>query len=129
MTGYQADLFGGPDTPVNPQPARAPRTAAERRAAGLPSPDQARTARQHAQAAAGIHPLTRGRVHPDAPGDPLDKHAEGLRCGSCAHLFRNHRGYLKCGFGDGVRAARSADADVRTWWPACPDHQPEKGQQ
>jgi hypothetical protein len=53
-----------------------------------PAPDPAEklsygrrlTRRQRAQLAAGVHPLTRGPLHPDAaPAEPRD--APGLRCG------------------------------------------------
>lgn len=83
------------------------------------------TARQADQIAHGIHPLTGGRLHPQAaPGEPRD--APGRRCGNCAH--RRVGEYPKCFYGfDGRRAPRATRGpatDCRAWWPACPQHQP-----
>jgi hypothetical protein len=81
------------------------------------SRDRARTLRQKAHAAQGIHPLTKQRVHPDP----------ARSCGNCAFRklinWRN-RDYPKCTLGDAMpRANHSAASDCRAWWPACPDHE------
>lgn len=62
------------------------------------------------------------RLHPEA-APAGDTAAPGRRCGTCAHLTRNGWGYLKCGFGDGVRTSHGAGTDVRRFWPACVDHE------
>ncbi|HXG03241.1 MAG TPA: hypothetical protein VNO23_07530 [Candidatus Binatia bacterium] len=91
------------------------------------SHDVRRTKRQKALLAAGKHPLSAVlsrslRLHAEAaPHD--DRRAEGRRCDSCAFLAKNGWGYLKCTFGDGLRASHSEASDVRRWWPACVDHQ------
>lgn len=81
------------------------------------SADRRRTLRQHADAAKGIHPLTRRRTHEDA----------ARTCGNCRfrQLVRWHnRSYPKCAFGDGwPRATHSGASDVRAWWPGCGDHE------
>jgi hypothetical protein len=109
MTDTQVGLFGEPSR-TQPGPVL--------------SAGQRLTARQHAAAAAAVHPLTHGRIHPDAPRDATDRTAPGLRCGTCRHRARSHRDYPKCWFGDGIRTSHGTATDVRAWWPACPDHQP-----
>lgn len=98
---------------------------------------------------AGVHPLTlRGmntiRLHPDAPADPFDRAAPGLRCGHCA--YREPGEWPSCTIGrrevpnratdelarrlyptvtePGPRESRSEATDCRAWWPACYDYQP-----
>lgn len=105
------------------------------------SPDRRRTARQHAAAAAGVHPLAlvfgpAVRVHPDPD----------RRCGNCQHRGTAGRArYPKCLFGyqrtelparhwrrrhgathevSMPRVTSGAATDVRAWWPGCTDHQP-----
>lgn len=103
------------------------------------SPGRRLTLRQAEMIEDGIHPLTRGALHPlasqrrdaDAPRD------EPFTCGSC--LFRKsekyHNGtYAKCWLPNpkvGADAPQSriydrvthgAASDVRAWWPACPDY-------
>ncbi len=99
------------------------------------SADRRRTLRQSESLAAGRHPLTGGRLHPQAaPAD--DRQAEGRRCGNCRFRSLIHtngnRQWPKCLFGaehptDTVRGRRprvtsGAGSDVRRWWPGCADH-------
>ncbi|HZN76071.1 MAG TPA: hypothetical protein VFC00_30945 [Micromonosporaceae bacterium] len=62
------------------------------------SADRRRTLRQATALAAGRHPLTRGRLHPDAaPHD--DRQAPGARCGTCRFrevIGYHNRSYGKC---------------------------------
>jgi hypothetical protein len=81
-----------------------------------PGADGRRTLRQADVLATGYHPVSRLKLHPDAP--PVeDRAAPGPRCGDCAHLFRKVMGstYLKCG----PNATGGAATDLRAWWPAC----------
>jgi hypothetical protein len=79
------------------------------------SADRRRTARQYAQAAAGIHPLTGSRADPDPTHS----------CGNC--YFRRPggpRGYPKCWYRPGetgplARITGGPATDVRAWWPGC----------
>ncbi len=100
---------------------------------------QIRIERQGQALAAGWHPLAltsayRLRLHPDAaPAD--DRTAPGRRCGTCRFrvLTSGHaRSYPKCRYpdpdtwpgGDGWPRETDGDGtDVRSWWPACTDHQ------
>jgi hypothetical protein len=114
------------------------------------SADRRRTLRQAANVAAGIHPLTKGALHPlasrhrdaDSPKD------DPYTCGTCwfREVLRYHdRSFPKCCLPgpervyrkgeDGEwrwetndhgapRATHSAASDVRAWWPACPDYSP-----
>jgi hypothetical protein len=106
--------------------------AAPRPDAGL-SAGRRLTLRQAADLAAGRHPLTRGALHPDA-APAADRTAAGHRCGGCR--FRAPTGatraYPKCLFGwsgnawdDPPRRTSGAATDVRGWWPACQDFQPQ----
>ena len=66
------------------------------------------TARQHADVAAGRHPLTRGRALPELG-----------TCGDCRfrELIGWHdRAYPKCQVGP---RSHGPATDVRAWWPAC----------
>lgn len=113
------------------------------------SADRRRTQRQAHAIGAGVHPLALALdyhlgLHRDAPRTRED--APGPRCGDCRfrHLFEHHnRTYPKCTHGahliqgrkwDGSgtyeyleypRSSNGAGTDVRAWWPACPDHEPE----
>jgi hypothetical protein len=90
---------------------------------------------------AGIHPLTRGKLHPLASThrDSSAPKDDPFTCGSC--YFRrvekyHDRSYPKCWLpspaasADGSRAqvyrrvTNSETSDVRAWWPACPDYSP-----
>ncbi|TAK89366.1 MAG: hypothetical protein EPO06_11935 [Burkholderiaceae bacterium] len=97
------------------------------------STDQKRRRRQAEQLAAGVHPLTGGRLHPDA-APAGDRQAAGLRCGGCKHRqLLNHdtaKTYPKCYRGavrdDAGRlrkgtaiVTRGAATDVPAWWSAC----------
>lgn len=78
--------------------------------------DARRTLRQVEILATGYHPVSRLKLHPDAP--PVeDRTAEGPRCGNCSHLFRKVMGstYLKCG----QNTTGGPATDLRAWWPAC----------
>jgi len=113
------------------------------------SADRRRTLRQAAYVAAGIHPLTKGRLHPLASRnrDADSPKSDPYTCGSC--YFRivdkyHDRSYPKCWLPGPVRAYRkgrdgewrwetiegaprathSAASDVRAWWPACEQYVP-----
>lgn len=91
--------------------------AAATAAAAHLSPDRRRTARQHADIAAGRHPLTREPTRPDLG-----------TCGDCAHRVQmRHNGgtYPKCDRDDGRLITSGAGSDVRAHWPACPHHTPK----
>lgn len=109
-------LFPGYDPPeVAPGPAL--------------SAGQRITLRQQAGIAVGIHPLTKGPLHPLASRhrDASAPKDDPFTCGSCyfrAVLPYHNGGYPKCLFGDGRRVAHSQQSDVRAWWPACPDYSP-----
>lgn len=99
------------------------------------------TLRQAEQIANGVHPLTRGPLHPltsrhrdaDAPK------ADPFTCGSClfrkSEKYHNHS-YAKCWLPNPLAGADAPSAriydrvthgpasDVRAWWPACPDYSP-----
>ncbi len=106
------------------------------------------TLRQAEMVADGIHPLTRGQLHPLASQhrDASAPKDDPFTCGSCrfraVERYHNYtypkcllpgpvRAYVKRGDGwrwetvDGApRATHSAASDVRAWWPACPDYSP-----
>lgn len=104
------------------------------------SADQRRTLRQAEDVAAGIHPLTGGRLHPLASRhrDAASPKRDPFTCGSChwREVLRYHgKAYPKCvnpgamGADDYERfgpptVTHSAATDVRAWWPACPDYTP-----
>jgi hypothetical protein len=76
-----------------------------------PSTDRKRTLRQHADIAAGRHPLTRG---------PIERNGE--TCGTCVHRIRvsvHGRNWPKCDQQGRRFVTRSATTDVRAFWPAC----------
>jgi len=109
------------------------------------------TLRQAEMVADGIHPLTRGPLHPLASRnrDASAPKGDPFTCGSC--YFRkvaqyHDRAYPKCCLpgpvrvyrkgkdgwrwetvGGAPRATHSATSDVRAWWPACPDYSPGDG--
>ena len=104
------------------------------------SAGQRLTLRQAQNVADGIHPLTRGRLHPLASRarDAASPKSDPFACGSC--YFRevwsyHNRSYAKCMF-SGSRGADEVEklgyprvshgpaTDVRAWWPACPDYSP-----
>jgi hypothetical protein len=111
------------------------------------SADRRRTIRQTEAIARREHPLSLAlgwtlKLHDDAP---VDRDTSGPRCGSCVFRvldeYRN-RTYPKCTADarpvtrrkfDGTeyqateypRVSNGAGTDVRAWWPACPDYQPE----
>ncbi|MEV8439236.1 hypothetical protein AB0425_17815 [Actinosynnema sp. NPDC051121] len=112
-----------------PAPSPRPKLSATRR----------RTQRQAEHLAAGLHPLSVAlrvliKLHPDAPS-ATDRTAAGPRCGACR--FRvvqfgrpTSRAYPKCSYDKErgwPRASGGAGTDVRAWWPACADYQPEEG--
>ena len=104
------------------------------------SAGQRLTKRQAENVAAGIHPLTRGPLHPLASKhrDAASPKSDPFTCGSC--YFRevwgyHNRSYAKCMFSgsrgaDEVeklgypRVSHGATTDVRAWWPACRDYSP-----
>lgn len=90
-----------------------------------PSAGRRRTQRQYADLAAGRHPLTRGRLRPQAAG-AADRAAQGRRCGNCQFrrlLEYRRRDWPKCVRGDGVYLTHGAATDCRAWWPACQFHE------
>lgn len=112
------------------------------------SPDRRRTERQRQAIRAGSHPLGLALgaflpLHPDAPTDAFDPSSPGARCGDCHFrvLAEHHsRTWPKCTAGvpesaitdsGGVRldaaprVSHGAGTDVRAWWPACRDHEPD----
>lgn len=132
-----APLFPGYEPPAAPEPE--PELSAGQRL----------TLRQAANIAVGIHPLTKGRLHPLASRhrDATAPKADPFTCGSC--YFRSvekyhGRSYAKCILPGPVRvyrrgedggwhwetvmgaprATHSAASDVRAWWPACTDYSP-----
>jgi len=107
------DVFGG-SVPAAAVPTPPPRRFGA---------DVRRTERQRQIVLDGMHPLTGGRLHPDAPRDATDAHAAGLRCGSCAHRVLRSAGgkaWPKCRAYHGRYLTNGAATDVRAWWPACP---------
>lgn len=75
-----------------------------------------RTLRQAADLAAGVHPMTKAPLHPEAARAD-DRKAPGLRCRDCLHLVGGGEGgWLKC---DLVPMTRGPGTDARGWWPAC----------
>lgn len=69
----------------------------------------------------GVHPGTHLPLH-SAAAPVGDRHADGLRCGGCAHLYVKLAGasrFLKCER-TSLRADVATDGpDMRAWWPAC----------
>lgn len=101
---------------------------------------QKRIARQLQALRHGQHPLAlnplavptgRLKLHPDA-ADAADRTAPGLRCGTCRlrqAQAGGSRDYPKCAWPDPIhvnwpRATHGDGSDVRAWWPACVDYQP-----
>lgn len=97
------------------------------------SAQQRLTRRQYADVEAGRHPLTGQPVHPEAPKgtDRPKQLREAFTCGGCRFLSDNGWGYLKCqapgpdGKRIPARQTHGPQTDVRRWWPACPDYQPD----
>lgn len=98
---------------------------------------QKRIKRQAAALAVGWHPLSLTtapnlRLHVEA-APARDKDAPGRRCGTCRFrvMVGGHaRAYPKCRFPDpdgrrGLRESGGLGSDVRAWWPACPQHEPD----
>lgn len=80
------------------------------------------------------HPLARlgfvVELHPEA--GPLGYAFEvGLRCGGCAHRRVappevSGREFPKCAVDGWVWASQAATTDVRSYWPACVDYEPQE---
>lgn len=103
------------------------------------SPDQRRTLRQREAIAAGVHPLTKGPLHPFATpkaATPKGPKTAPFTCGSCRFrdVLKHHdRSYPKClrdliyGNHDAAKVSlnevrnvsHGSATDVRAWWPAC----------
>lgn len=83
-----------------------------------------RTQRRYAAIDAGIHPLTRKPLHPDAPTDasPTDGYLRPYTCGACAHIVKRPKGY-KCGYGDGKRMSDGEATTIFLWLPACTEYE------
>ena len=95
------------------------------------SAGQRLTLRQADQVATGVHPLTRGRLHPDADTTRTATSSQdgSPTCGTCA--FREHLGhhdgrYPKC-TRPGAPVSNGPATDVRAWWPGCQHHAPKAG--
>lgn len=83
--------------------------------------------------ARGEHPLGRIALHADAA---RARGGDGLTCGGCRfrELLEHHnRTYPKCllpvHYGDRVTYPRNTgceSSDIRAWWPACTDYQPQE---
>lgn len=113
-----------------------PETAAAKLSQG-----RRRTLRQAEAIARGGHPLALVfpsiRVHPDADGRNATRDNAGerpLRCGTCRFrtpIGGHARDYQKCKwpnpdaylYSELPRVSASAATDIRSWWPACIDHQ------
>lgn len=94
------------------------------------------TLRQAADLAKGIHPLTGGKLHPDA-APAGDRSAPGTRCGTCRFRVSSTyhgRGYPKCHYPDPEefrianlpRVTHGPATDCRGWWPACTSWKPRE---
>jgi hypothetical protein len=98
------------------------------------SAGQRLTARQLENVRAGVHPLTRGRLHPEASREASrdDPKGQPFTCGTCP-LRRSWgaHGYPKCELSTPGRGflylTHGPATDVRAWWPACESYagQPE----
>ena len=102
------------------------------------SAGQRLTVRQAENIAAGVHPLTKGQLHPLASRarDASAPKGDPFTCGSCyfraVERYHDHS-YPKCWLpGPNTSADRptyprvthGAASDVRAWWPACRDYSP-----
>jgi hypothetical protein len=129
MTGplpQDVPLFDLPDTAgVEPTPAVSL------------TDGQRRNARHLQRINHGIHPLGPPlRLHPDADRTG-SRDGPGPRCGTCQHRILvgggHARSFPKCvwpktefsSFKGSPRVSFSIASDVRTWWPACTDYQPQ----
>lgn len=80
----------------------------------------------------GQHPLTRGRLHPQASRAATreDGPRQPMTCGTCvfreSHQWHN-RTYPKCISHGRVYLTHGTATDVRAWWPACPNYLPKDG--
>lgn len=113
-------LFTGFDP--DPVPHKDPNLSADRRL----------TLRQQANIRAGVHPLTRGQLHPQASRTATreDGTRQPLTCGTC--VFResvqwHNRTYPKCVSHARTYLTHGTTTDVRAWWPACPNYLPTGG--
>jgi hypothetical protein len=97
------------------------------------SAGQRLTLRQAENASRGVHPLTRGPLHPEASRDATrgDKRNLPFTCGSCVHRAPSEgpRDYPKCLWRPTPDArmpfvTSGPATDCRGWWPACPQYQP-----
>lgn len=102
------------------------------------SADRRRTQRQTQLVAAGMHPLTKGKIHPLASRnrDATSPKDDPFTCGSCwfREVFQpGNRKVAKCTFGltnehpyitAAPRISGGPATDLRSWWPACPDYSP-----
>lgn len=128
----EVPLFEGYDPPEPPVEVRREEISADRR----------RTIRQQQDVTNGVHPLTRGPLHPEAttfrhapiPGvsaaechgaEPCSGRRDPFTCGSCVH--RVDMGWPKCDANGPKALTHSAATDVRAWWPACMSYEPKPG--
>jgi hypothetical protein len=133
VTASDEALFPGYEPPAAEQPEE-PLSAGQRL-----------TRRQQRDVTNGVHPLTRGPLHPEATtrrhgpiaghdpdtchGDvPCSGPRDPFTCGSCLH--RDPHGFPKCDLPGPTgrpipeRHTHGPATDVRAWWPACPDYEP-----
>lgn len=108
-------LFGGYEPPETPD--------------GLSAGGRLRV-RQQQDVTNGRHPLTGGRLHPDASRDRTARSGahDRLTCGTCVHRVATHGGtaaggYPKCDAFGPKALTHSATTDVRAWWPACTSYE------
>jgi hypothetical protein len=92
------------------------------------TPTARRRAREAVTIRVGFHPLTRGKLHPDA--DPGSTSAP--TCGSCRfrrpverHTGGEPKVYPKCFYAYPSRVNHGPGTDVLASWPACADWAPK----
>lgn len=112
------------------------------------SPGRRRSLRQREDIAAGIHPLSGGKLHVSASKVGGTKQEQGVSllnvtrgrprpftCGSCANrrMVTYAGSYPKCfltldGGATYPLFSHSEATDVRAWWPACEHYEPGDAQ-
>ena len=96
------------------------------------SAGRTRTIRRLKELRAGIHPITRHRLHAEA-AHVEDRKVVGRRCGNCLHRAGNSYGFPKCvhpgappvQFSPRPFATHGAATDVPAWMPGCDLHEYE----
>lgn len=86
------------------------------------SADSRRLRKQEAAAALGIHPITKGPLHPEAARGFAHEPRAPFTCGSCA--FRRQIGKaMKCTGHDERYATASVTTNCLAEFPACPSYE------